>query len=48
MRGRTPRFECTTTEETSGRGNLDNKTVGPFIEDPQGTGSGKCPPGQYK
>ena len=47
--GKNPRFECTTTEETSGRGNLDNKTVGPFIdEEEQGTGSGKCPPGQYK
>jgi len=46
--GKNPRFECTTTEETSGRGNLGNKTEGPFVdEEEQGTGSGKCPPGQY-
>jgi len=47
--GKNPRFECTTTEETSGRGNLGNKTEGPIVdEEEQGTGSGKCPPGQYK
>ena len=47
--GKNPRFACTTTEEISGRGNLGNKSEGPFIdEEEEGTGSGKCPPGQYK
>ena len=45
--GKNDNFECTTTEETLGRGNLGNKTQGPFEEE-ENTGSGKCPPGQYK
>jgi uncharacterized protein (DUF2147 family) len=42
--GKNDRFECTTTE--SGQGNLGNKP-GPTTETEEGTGSGKCPPGQY-
>jgi hypothetical protein len=47
--GKNPKFQCTTTEETKGRGNLGNKTEGPFVDETEeNTGSGKCPPGQYK
>ena len=47
--GKNDNFECTTTEETAGRGNLGNKTEGPFTDETeQNTGSGKCPPGQYR
>ena len=43
--GKNDNFQC--TEETAGQGNLGNKTQGPFEEE-ENTGSGKCPPGQYK
>jgi hypothetical protein len=38
--GKNPKF----TSTTSGRGNIGNKTSGPDCE---GTGSNKCPPGQF-
>lgn len=46
--GKNENFQCTTEEETGGRGNIGNKTEGPFTEEEEeNTGSGKCPPGQY-
>jgi hypothetical protein len=41
--GKNPHFTETTT--TSGQGNIDNKTETDTECD--GTGSGKCPPGQF-
>jgi hypothetical protein len=38
--GKNPKF----TSSTSGQGNIGNKTRGP---DCDGTGSNKCPPGQF-
>jgi len=38
--GKNPKF----TSTTSGQGNIGNKTRGPDCE---GTGSNKCPPGQF-
>ncbi|QRM31378.1 hypothetical protein [Microvirga sp. VF16] len=38
--GKNPKF----TSATSGQGNIDNKTSGPVCD---GTGSDKCPPGQF-
>ena len=47
--GKNEKFECTTTSETSGQGNLGNKTGGPTEETSgEPTGSGNCPPGQHK
>ena len=37
----------TREEETTGQGNIGNKTEGP-TETCTGTGSEKCPPGQFK
>jgi hypothetical protein len=46
--GKNDNFQCTTTDETGGQGNIGNKTQGPFIDETEeNTGSGKCPPGQY-
>jgi hypothetical protein len=43
--GKNPKF--TREQQTTGQGNIGNKTVvGP--EECGGTGSGKCPPGQFK
>ncbi len=41
--GKNPRF--TQTETTTGRGNIQNKQE--QEEECAGTGSGKCPPGQF-
>jgi hypothetical protein len=41
--GRNPKF--TSEEETTGQGNIGNKTETNTTCD--GTGSGKCPPGQF-
>ena len=41
--GKNPKF--TETEETTGQGNIDNKTE--TSTECDGTGSGKCPPGQF-
>lgn len=46
--GKNDNFQCTTTDETGGHGNLGNRTDGPFTDEAEeNTGSGKCPPGQY-
>ncbi len=41
--GKNPKF--TSTETTSGQGNISNKQQ--RSEECAGTGSGKCPPGQF-
>ena len=47
--GRNEKFECTTESETSGQGNLGNKTEKVSGgEEGTPTGSGKCPHGQFK
>lgn len=45
--GKNPRFEETTTTETTGQGNTQNKTERKQDSDCEGTGSDKCPPGQF-
>jgi hypothetical protein len=48
--GKNTKFECTTTEEYGGKGNLKNQPT--YDENEEATspqpGSGKCPPGQFK
>jgi hypothetical protein len=46
--GKNDNFSCTTQETTEGHGNLDNRTDSSTEQtDSEGTGSGKCPPGQF-
>lgn len=48
--GKNDKFECTTTEEDGGQGNLKNKSTSESTEESTSDqpGSGKCPSGQFK
>lgn len=45
--GKNPKFTDTTTTTTTGQGNISNKQQQSSTEVCGGTGSGKCPPGQF-
>jgi hypothetical protein len=46
--GKNPKFTEETTTTTTGQGNAGNKPTEDTTTDCEGTGSDKCPPGQFK
>ena len=45
--GKNPKFTEESTTETTGRGNIQNNDEETTTTECEGTGSGKCPPGQF-
>jgi hypothetical protein len=45
--GKNPKFTEETTTTTTGQGNISNKQEQDTTSECEGTGSGKCPPGQF-